>query len=44
MEKVIWLDEQGYRILICKKQVAVYKQMDDKIFVYHIADKRNMQL
>jgi toxin ParE1/3/4 len=35
-----WLNQQGYRMVICDKQVAIYKQIDDKIFIYHIADTR----
>jgi toxin ParE1/3/4 len=35
-----WLNQQGYRMVICDKQVAIYKQIEDKIFIYHIADTR----
>lgn len=33
-----WLNEQGYRMVICKKHVAIYRQIEDAIFIYHIAD------
>lgn len=33
-----WLDRQGYRMVICKKHVAVYRQIDRVIYIYHIAD------
>ena len=33
-----WLNEQGYRMVICKKHVAIYRMIQDKVFVYHIAD------
>ena len=33
-----WLNEMGYRMVICKKHVAIYKRIDKKIYVYHIAD------
>lgn len=33
-----WLNEQGYRMVICEKHVAIYKNIDDVVFVYHIAD------
>ena len=33
-----WLNEQGYRMIICKKHVAIYKLIRQSIFVYHIAD------
>lgn len=35
-----WLNEQGYRMIICEKHVAIYKQIHDEVFVYHIADTR----
>lgn len=35
-----WLNEQGYRMVICKKHVAIYKCVFDKVFIYHIADVR----
>ena len=33
-----WLNEQGYRMVICKKHVAIYRMIQDTVFVYHIAD------
>ena len=33
-----WLNQKGYRMIICKKHVAIYRQMKDKVYVYHIAD------
>lgn len=33
-----WLNQKGYRMLICKKHVIIYKQVKSKIYVYHIAD------
>lgn len=33
-----WLDEQGYRMVICKKHIAIYRVMKETVFVYHIAD------
>lgn len=35
-----WLDQQGYRMVICEKHVAIYKVIDTTIYVYHIADTR----
>ena len=32
------LHRQGYRMLICQKHVAVYRQLDQSVYVYHIAD------
>ncbi len=32
------LNRQGYRMLICQKHVAVYRQLDQSVYVYHIAD------
>ena len=33
-----WLNRKGYRMVICKKHVAIYRLVADTIFVYHIAD------
>lgn len=33
-----WLNEGGYRMVVCGKHVAVYRCINEKIFVYHIAD------
>ena len=33
-----WLNQQGYRMVICERHVAVYKQVGQAIYVHHIAD------
>lgn len=33
-----WLNDQGYRMVICEKHAAIYKLIDHVVFVYHIAD------
>ena len=33
-----WLNEMGYRMLICEKHVAIYKKIGEVVYVYHIAD------
>ena len=33
-----WLNEQGYRMVICERHVAIYRQIDNSVYVYHIAD------
>ena len=33
-----WLNNQGYRMIICKKHVAIYRKIRETIFIYHIAD------
>lgn len=33
-----WLNEQGHRMVICEKHVASYHQIEDVIYIYHIAD------
>lgn len=33
-----WLNERGYRIVICKKHVVIYRVIDNSVYVYHIAD------
>lgn len=33
-----WLNDMGYRMVICKKHVSIYRVIDDTVYVYHIAD------
>ena len=33
-----WLNQQGYRMVICKKHIVIFKQANSVIYVYHIAD------
>lgn len=33
-----WLNEQGYRMVICEKHVVIFKQIDTIVYIYHIAD------
>jgi toxin ParE1/3/4 len=33
-----WLNEQGYRMVISKRHVAIYRRVKDMIYIYHIAD------
>ncbi len=33
-----WLNEMGYRMVICEKHVAIYKKIGEAVYVYHIAD------
>ena len=35
-----WLNEKGYRMVICQRHVAIYRRFDDGIYIYHIADTR----
>lgn len=35
-----WLNEQGYRMVICGKCVAIYRWINDIVYIYHIADTR----
>lgn len=35
-----WLNDQGYRMVICGKHVIFYKQVKDVVYVYHVADTR----
>jgi toxin ParE1/3/4 len=34
----VWLNEQGYRMVISRKHVAIYKKIDNIIYVYHVVD------
>ena len=33
-----WLNQQGYRMVICGKHVAIYRQIKKTVYIYHIAD------
>ena len=33
-----WLNQKGYRMIICKKHVVIYRWIKDKVYIYHIAD------
>lgn len=33
-----WLNDMGYRMVICKKHIAIYRIIDETVYVYHIAD------
>ncbi len=33
-----WLNQQGYRMVICGKHVAIYRQIKQTVYIYHIAD------
>ena len=33
-----WLNDQGYRMVICKKHIAIYRLIDTTVYIYHIAD------
>lgn len=33
-----WLNQQGYRMIVCKKHIAIYRVFKMSVFIYHIAD------
>ena len=35
-----WLNQQDYRMIICKQHVAIYRSVQNEIFIDHIADTR----
>lgn len=35
-----WLNQQGYRMIICEKHVSIYRQIESTIYIYHIADSQ----
>ena len=35
-----WLNDMGYRMLICEKHVGIYRKIGKIVYVYHIADTR----
>ena len=36
-----WLNENGYRMVIAGKHIAIYRQIGASLCVYHIADTRS---
>lgn len=34
------LDKYGYRMLICGRHIGIYRMVNDKVYIYHIADSR----
>ena len=37
-----WLNQQGYRMVICRKHIVIFKQINSVIYVYHIADTQTV--
>lgn len=35
-----WLNQKGYRMVICKKHIIIYKWLKERVYIYHIADSR----
>lgn len=33
-----WLNRQGYRMVICKKHIVIYRVVCKTVYIYHIAD------
>ena len=33
-----WLNRRGYRMVISKRYVSIYRKIEKEIYVYHIAD------
>ena len=33
-----WLNEQGYRMVISKRYVSIYRLIEKTVYIYHIAD------
>ena len=35
-----WLNVKGYRMVICDRHAAIYRLIEDVVYVYHIVDTR----
>ena len=35
-----WLNERGYRMVICGRHVSIYRRIGEVIYIYHIADTK----
>jgi len=33
-----WLNQQGYKMVICEEYVAIYRLIGEVVYIYHIAD------
>jgi toxin ParE1/3/4 len=33
-----WLNAHGYQMVICEKHIAIFKIIENVVYVYHIAD------
>jgi toxin ParE1/3/4 len=33
-----WLNEQGYRMLVCKKHVIIHRFIKDTVYIYHLGN------
>lgn len=33
-----WLNQKGYRMVICKKHAVIYRKIENVVYLYHIAD------
>ena len=36
-----WLNGQGYRIVICKKHAAIYRLIENTVYIYHIVNTQS---
>ena len=36
-----WLNEQGYRMAVCKKRIAIYRVIHETVYVWILKDCRN---
>ena len=34
----MWLNDQGYRMIIWQRFVSIYRPFGEKIYIYHIAN------
>ena len=35
-----WLNERGYRMVICERHVSIYRQIEEAVYIYHIANTK----
>ena len=36
-----YMNLQGYRMVVCEKQIAIYRVIDKAVYIYHVADTRS---
>lgn len=36
----LWLNAQDFRMVICRRHVALYRKIESVVYIYHVADTR----
>ena len=36
----LWLNDQDFRMIICQRHVALYREIENVVYIYHVVDTR----